>query len=60
MFKLGDIIETKKTHVCGNNKWEIIRFGADIKIKCVGCGRIIMMPKYELDKKIKVSKTVDK
>lgn len=56
MYALGEIIETKKSHVCGNNKWEVIRIGADIKIKCLGCNRIVMMSKVELDKKIKPSK----
>ena len=54
IYKLGDIVETKKPHVCGNNKWSVIRVGADIKLKCVGCEREIMMAKYELDKKIKI------
>ena len=49
-FNLGDIVQTKKTHPCGSNNWEIIRVGADIKIKCVGCGRIIMMPRSKFEK----------
>lgn len=53
MYSLGEIIETKKPHVCGCNKWEVIRIGADIKIKCNNCARIVMMSKVELDKKIK-------
>lgn len=53
MYQLGDIIETKKSHVCGSNKWEVIRIGADIKIKCLGCERVVLMAKYELDKKVK-------
>ena len=51
-YQLGDIIKTKKPHVCGSKEWEITRTGADYKLKCCGCGREIMMPKYELDKKI--------
>ncbi len=49
-FNLGDIVQTKKTHPCGSNNWEIIRVGADIKIKCMGCGRIIMMPRSKFEK----------
>ena len=56
MYQIGEIIETKTSHVCGNNKWEVIRIGADFKIKCVGCGRIVMMSRVELDKKVKPSK----
>jgi len=40
---LGDIISTRKTHPCGSNEWTVIRTGADIKIRCSGCGRIVMM-----------------
>ena len=43
----------KKEHPCGNNEWEVIRVGADIKIKCTSCGRSIMMPRIEFNKKIK-------
>lgn len=52
-FNLGDIVEMKKTHPCGTNNFEIIRIGADIKIKCVGCGRIVMIPgrKFQKDAK---------
>lgn len=53
MYKLDDIIETKKPHVCGNNKWKVIRTGADIKLECVECKRVIMLSKFELDKKVK-------
>ncbi|MBM7452955.1 hypothetical protein JN09_000274 [Acholeplasma morum] len=52
-YKLKDLITTKKPHVCGSNTWEVVRIGADIKIKCTGCAREVMIPKYELDKKIK-------
>lgn len=53
MYEIGQIVKTKKPHVCKSNEWEVIRIGADIKLKCVGCDRIIMIPKIELDKKIK-------
>ena len=44
-FDLGDIVEMKKQHPCGSKEFEVIRLGADIKIKCVGCGY-----KFELNK----------
>lgn len=53
MFSLGNIIKTKKPHVCGCNEWKVVRTGADIKLECVECKRIIMMPRFELEKKIK-------
>ena len=53
IFKLNDILTTKKPHVCGSYDWKVVRTGADIKLECCGCQRVIMMPKYELDKKVK-------
>ena len=53
MYKLGDIVFTKKNHVCGSNRWKIIRTGVDIKLECLECKRIIMIPSFELDKKVK-------
>ena len=49
----------KKQHPCGTNQFEIIRVGADIKIKCVGCGRIVMIPrnKFQKDAKRVIIKT---
>ena len=42
-FDLGDVVLMKKPHACGENEWTIIRVGADIKIKCNHCGRIVML-----------------
>lgn len=36
-YAVGDIVETKKNHPCGNKKWEITRTGIDFKLKCCGC-----------------------
>lgn len=44
-FDLGNIVEMKKKHPCGSYNFEVIRLGADIKIKCIGCGRIVMIPR---------------
>ena len=52
-YKLGSIVVMKKPHPCGTNEWEIVRVGADIKIKCKHCGRCIMMPRIEFNKKLK-------
>lgn len=52
-YKLGDTVIMKKEHPCGTNEWVIIRMGADIKIKCCNCGRSIMMPRIEFNKKLK-------
>lgn len=52
-YSIGDIIETKKQHPCGNKKWEIIRVGADFKIKCLGCGHVVMLPRDKFEKSVK-------
>ena len=43
----------KKVHPCGSSEIEIIRLGADIKIKCLKCGHVIMLPRIDFNKKIK-------
>ena len=53
MYDLHDIVEMKKPHPCGENRWEIIRMGMDIKIQCTKCGRLIMLQRREFDKKKK-------
>ncbi|PKK98778.1 MAG: DUF951 domain-containing protein [Tenericutes bacterium HGW-Tenericutes-2] len=55
-YNIGDHIITKKKHVCGSDEWEVLRTGAEIKIKCIKCSREIMVFKTELDKKIKTPK----
>ncbi|MBQ2409245.1 MAG: DUF951 domain-containing protein [Bacilli bacterium] len=52
-YKLGSKVIMKKQHPCGTNEWEIIRVGADIKIKCIHCGRSIMIPRVDFNKKLK-------
>ena len=52
-YKLNDIVIMKKPHPCGSNKWQIVRVGADITIKCLNCGRTIMLERVEFNKKIK-------
>ena len=43
----------KKQHPCGVNEWKVIRLGADIRIKCEGCGHSVMIPRREFEKKMK-------
>jgi len=52
-YKLGSIVTMKKPHPCGTNEWEIVRLGVDIKIKCIKCGRCVMIPRIEFNKKLK-------
>lgn len=46
-FKLGDRVIMRKPHACGTNEWEITRTGADIKIKCIACGRVVMLDRAD-------------
>ncbi len=46
-FGLGDVVLMKKPHACGANEWTIIRVGADVKIKCAQCGRIVMLDRAD-------------
>ena len=52
-FNLNDIVIMKKPHACGENKWQIIRLGVDIKIKCLNCGREVMIDRLEFIRKLK-------
>ncbi len=42
-YNVGDIVRTKKVHPCGSKLWEITRVGVDFKLKCLGCGHVIMV-----------------
>lgn len=53
MYDLHDIVEMKKPHACQTNRWEVIRMGADIKIRCMNCGHIVMMTRRDFEKKLK-------
>ncbi|MBC7287899.1 MAG: DUF951 domain-containing protein [Armatimonadetes bacterium] len=50
---LGDVVELRKTHPCGANEWEIMRLGADVKLRCRGCGRIVVIPRPRLVRRIR-------
>ena len=53
-YKLGDIVEMKKQHPCKKSLyWKVIREGMDVKIECLGCGAIVMMPVNEFKRKCK-------
>ena len=52
-YNINDRIITKKSHPCGGKEWEIIRTGADFKLKCLTCGHIIMLDFEQLKKRTK-------
>ena len=52
-FNIGDVVTLKKPHPCGENKWEVTRIGVDFKLKCLGCGRQIWIPRIEFEKRVR-------
>ena len=52
-FDLGDKVVLKKPHACGENLWEIVRVGADVKLKCMHCGRVVMLDRLAFLKRAK-------
>ncbi len=52
-IKVGDKIELKKKHPCGENIFEVMRVGMDVKIKCTGCGKEVWLLRRDLNKRIK-------
>ena len=52
-INVTDIIQLKKQHPCGSNEWEVLRIGADFRLKCIGCGHQVMVPRKLVEKNIK-------
>jgi hypothetical protein len=52
-LKLGDVLELKKPHPCGTNRWEVMRLGMDIRVQCEGCGRSVLLPRDKLERRIR-------
>ena len=51
--QVGDVLEMKKSHPCGSFEWQVLRVGMDFKMRCVGCGREMMLPRSKAEKAIK-------
>jgi hypothetical protein len=52
-FYLDDIVRLRKIHPCGSYEWRVVRLGADIGLKCLGCGRRILLPRSTLERRLK-------
>lgn len=52
-IQLGDILEMKKPHPCGEKKWLVLRVGADFRLRCTGCGHEVMTPRFKAEKNIR-------
>lgn len=52
-IELGDVVRLRKPHPCGSVEWEVVRLGADIGLKCQGCGRRMLIPRRDLARRMK-------
>lgn len=52
-YNIGDVVQLKKPHPCGENKWEIMRTGVDFKLKCLGCERQVWLARREFERRVK-------
>ena len=52
-YQIDDKVRFKKKHPCGNDIWKIIKIGMDFKAECIGCGKIITMPRKKFIKSVK-------
>jgi len=52
-INVGDTVQMRKTHPCGSDKWVLTRVGADVKMKCEGCGRLVMLDRELFEKRVK-------
>jgi hypothetical protein len=50
---IDDIVQLRKGHPCGSDRWRVVRLGADIGLRCLGCERKVLLPRRELEKRIK-------
>ena len=52
-YEVGDIVKMKKKHPCGSFEWEVLRVGADFRLKCMGCGHEVMTPRFKAEKNVR-------
>ena len=51
--KVGDTLVMKKAHPCGEKRWLVMRTGADFRLRCLGCGHEVMIPRFKAEKNIR-------
>lgn len=52
-IQVGEVLRLKKQHPCGSKEWEVLRVGADFRLKCMGCGHQIMIARKALEKRVR-------
>ena len=53
LLSIGDVVQMRKKHPCGSDRWTVTRVGADIKIRCSGCEHVVMMDRPDFEKRVK-------
>jgi hypothetical protein len=51
--QVGDVVQMRKTHPCGSDRWRVYRVGADIGIRCLGCERRLLLPRRKFERAVK-------
>lgn len=52
-YHVGDLVRMRKEHPCGSDVWEVLRVGMDFRLKCCGCGHIVMLPRPQFERNVK-------
>lgn len=52
-IRVGDTLVMKKAHPCGSCRWEVLRTGADFRLRCLGCGREVMGARSKFERNVK-------
>lgn len=52
-ISVGDVVKMRKNHPCGGSEWELMRVGMDVRIKCLKCGRVVMLERAAFEKNVK-------
>ncbi|MGE5553788.1 MAG: DUF951 domain-containing protein [Betaproteobacteria bacterium] len=52
-YHVGDLVRLRKEHPCGSDVWEVLRVGMDFRLKCLGCGHIVMLPRPQFERNVK-------
>lgn len=57
-IQVGDIVKLKKQHPCGTSEWEVLRIGIDFRLKCLGCGHQVMLPRKQVEKSVRQVRSI--
>ena len=58
-IRVGDVLTMKKPHPCGSRDWEVLRVGADFRLRCRGCGHEVMGPRMKFEKSVRAVKRTE-